>query len=94
MRRIWGILLILFLSWAFALQTGRPLAYNLTYLVTAIIVLSYLWARANVSWLQVERHTRGRRSQVGKLAEEQFEVSNRSILPKLWLEVRDHSTLP
>jgi uncharacterized protein (DUF58 family) len=94
MRRIWGILLILFLSWAFALQTGRPLAYNLAYLVTAIIVLSYLWAWANVSWVQVGRHTRGRRSQVGKLAEEQFEVSNRSILPKLWLEVRDHSTLP
>ncbi|MBC8449432.1 MAG: DUF58 domain-containing protein [Chloroflexi bacterium] len=94
MRRIWGILLILILSWAFALQTGRPLAYNLAYLVTAVIVLSYLWAWANVTWVQVGRFTRGRRSQVGKMAEEQFEVSNRSILPKLWLEVRDHSTLP
>jgi len=94
MRRFWGILFILLLSWAFALQTGRPLAYNLAYLVTAVIVLSYLWAWANVTWVQVGRFTRGRRSQVGKLAEEQFEVSNRSILPKLWLEVRDHSTLP
>ena len=94
MRRIWGILLILLLAWAFALQTGRPLAYNLAYLVTAVIVLSYLWAWANVTWVQVGRYTRGRRSQVGKLAEEQFEVNNRSRLPKLWLEVRDHSTLP
>lgn len=94
MRRLWSILLILILSWAFALQTGRPLAYNLAYLVTAVIVLSFLWAWANVTWVQVSRFTRGRRSQVGKLAEEQFEVSNRSILPKLWLEVRDHSTLP
>jgi len=94
MRRIWGILLIWLMSWVFALQTGRSLAYNLAYLVTAVIVLSYLWARANVSWVQVSRYTRGRRSQVGKLAEEQFEVSNRSRLPKLWLEVRDYSTLP
>ena len=68
MRRIWGILLILLLAWAFALQTGRPLAYNLAYLVTAVIVLSYLWAWANVTWVQVGRYTRGRRSQVGKLA--------------------------
>lgn len=94
MRRIWGILLVLLLAWAFALQTGRVLAYNLAYLVTAVIVLSYLWAWANVTWVQVARYTRGRTSQVGKLAEEQFEVSNRSRLPKLWLEVRDHSTLP
>jgi len=94
MRRIWGILLFWLLSWAFALQTGRPLAYNLAYLVTAVIILSYLWAWANVSWVRVSRYTRGRRSQVGKLAEEQFEVSNRSRLPKLWLEVRDYSTLP
>ena len=94
MRRIWGFLLICLLAWAFALQTGRPLAYNLAYLITAVIVLSYLWAKANAGWLQVSRYTRGRRSQVGKLAEEQFEVINRSPLPKLWLEVRDHSTLP
>jgi uncharacterized protein (DUF58 family) len=93
-RRNWGILLVLLLSWAFALQTGRRLAYNLAYLVTSTIVLSYLWALANVTWVNVGRYTRGRRSQVGKLAEEQFEVSNRSILPKLWLEVRDRSTLP
>jgi len=94
MRRIWGILLVLILSWAFALQTGRPLAYSLAYLVTAVIVLSYGWALSNVTWVQVGRYTRGRRSQVGKLTEEQFEVTNRSFLPKLWLEVRDHSTLP
>ena len=94
MRRIWGILRVLILSWAFALQTGRPLAYSLAYLVTAVVFLSYAWALSNVTWVQVGRYTRGRRSQVGKLTEEQLEVSNRSFLPKLWLEVRDHSTLP
>jgi uncharacterized protein (DUF58 family) len=31
---------------------------------------------------------------VGKLAEESFTVANTGFLPKVWLEVRDHSTLP
>jgi len=94
MRRYWGIVVVLLLSWAFALQTGRPLAYSLAYLVTAVVVLSFLWAWANITWVQFARFTRGRRSQVGKLAEEQFELQNRSILPKLWVEVRDYSTMP
>jgi uncharacterized protein (DUF58 family) len=94
MRRSWGLLLILILSWGFALQSGKPLAYSLAYLVTAVIVLSLVWAWANITWVHVGRFTRGRRSQVGRLAEEQFEVINRSLLPKLWLEVQDHSTLP
>lgn len=94
MRRLWGILIAWLLSLAFALNTGRELAWNIFYLLTAIIVLSALWAYANVNWVRVGRFTRARRAQVGKLAEEQFEVRNLSRLPKLWLEVRDFSTLP
>jgi len=45
-------------------------------------------------WTRVTRQTRSRRSQVGKLAEERFVVENTGPLPKLWLEVRDHSELP
>ena len=94
MRRLWGILIGWLLSLAFALNTGRELAWNIFYLLTATIVLSALWAYANVNWVRVGRYTRARRAQVGKLAEEQFEVRNLSRLPKLWLEVRDFSTLP
>ncbi len=94
MRRLWGILIGWLLSLAFALNTGRDLAWNIFYLLTATIILSALWAYANVNWVHVGRYTRARRAQVGKLAEEQFEVRNLSRLPKLWLEVRDFSTLP
>ena len=46
MRRLWGILIGWLLSLAFALNTGRELAWNIFYLLTATIVLSGLWAYA------------------------------------------------
>ncbi len=95
MKRSWLIvLLLLALVLAGALATGRRLFYNLTYLLTALIVVSYLWSRANIGRLQIIRQTSSQRSQVGQVAEERFLVRNRSFLPKLWVEVRDQSELP
>lgn len=93
-RTTWIALLIWLLSLIAALNTGRDLLYNTFYLVTILLAGSWLWAWLNINWIGLGRYTRARRSQVGKLAEEQFEVINRSRLPKLWLEIRDHSNLP
>jgi uncharacterized protein (DUF58 family) len=68
--------------------------YNLWYLLTALLIFSFVWAWSGVRWIEVERHVRTTRSQVGRMAEERLVVKNRSILPKLWIQVRDHSTLP
>jgi uncharacterized protein (DUF58 family) len=89
---------IVFVLWialaAAAIGSGRSLLYNLWYLLTALIVFSFAWAWIGVRGVEVERHTRTTRSQVGRMAEERLIVSNRIPIPKLWLEVRDHSTLP
>ncbi|HFD39177.1 MAG TPA: DUF58 domain-containing protein [Anaerolineae bacterium] len=89
---------IVFLLWlvvgAGAIGTGREVLYNLWYLLTALILFSYLWAWSGVRRVRVERQLRTPRSQVGGVVEERLLVHNRSRLPKLWLEVRDHSTLP
>lgn len=77
-----------------ATATGRQLLFRLVYLMTAILVLSFLWTIFNVYWVRLVRQTRSRRAQVGQLAEERFVVHNTGFLPKLWLEVRDVSTLP
>ena len=77
-----------------ALATGRDLFYNLTYLIAAIIVLSYLWTWASIRWVHVTRYLWAKKAEVGKTSEERFMVRNTSLLPKLWLEVRDHSDLP
>ena len=77
-----------------ALATGRDLFYNLTYLIAAILVLSYLWTWTNIHWVHVARHLWAKKAEVGKTYEERFVVRNTSLLPKLWLEIRDHSELP
>ena len=77
-----------------ALGTGRELLYNLWYLLTSLLIVSFLWAWSGIRWVKIERQVRAARSQVGKMIEERFVVKNQSILPKLWLEVLDHSTLP
>jgi uncharacterized protein (DUF58 family) len=86
------------LLWVFvgagAFGTGRDVLYNLWYLLTSLLLLSYLWAWTGIRWVDVARHTRTTRSQVGKMVEERLMVRNRSWVPKLWLEVRDQSTLP
>jgi uncharacterized protein (DUF58 family) len=89
---------IVFLLWIVvavgAIGTGRELLYNLWYLLTALLIFSFLWAWSGIRWVSVQRITRTARSQVGKIAEERLVVRNRGPIPKLWLEVFDHSTLP
>lgn len=89
---------IVFLLWivlaAVAIGSGRSLLYNLWYLLTFLIALSFVWAWLGVRGVDVERQTRTTRSQVGRMAEERLIVRNRLLIPKLWLEVRDQSTLP
>ncbi len=81
-------------TWILSFSTGSRLWYNMAYLLTAILLLSYIWAQLSTRSLTLRRYTRTRRTQVGQFAEEQLEVTNRSRFPKLWLEIEDFSTLP
>jgi uncharacterized protein (DUF58 family) len=93
-KRIWVICLLWAVVLLMALNTGRDLYYHLTYVLSSTIVLSFLWTWGSIHWLKLERQTRSRRSQVGKVVEERFAVRSTSFFPKLWLEVRDLSDLP
>jgi uncharacterized protein (DUF58 family) len=77
-----------------ALTTSQPLYDQVAYVVSLTIVISYLWAKISAGSVEFSRYAPSRRSQVGRYFEEQFTVSNTSLLPKLWLEVRDLSELP
>jgi uncharacterized protein (DUF58 family) len=76
------------------LFTGRSFFFNLAYILGGLMFLSLLWSWLSVRWINISRKTRARRAQVGRSLDEVFIVHNRSILPKLWLEIRDHSTFP
>lgn len=86
------ILLVVVTIQAFA--TGKPIFYNLTYSLFGITALSYIWAWYNLNWVDLERETLSAHAEVGKVAEERFLLRNTGRLPKLWLEVHDHSDLP
>lgn len=95
MRRNWVIIFILLVvAVVEALATARQIFFNLTYLLAAVLGVSYFWSWANLHNLHIVRHTHALRSQVGQAIEERFLVHNKSILPKLWVEVRDRSNLP
>lgn len=57
-------------------------------------LLAYLWARSLQRNLSLVREMRFGWAQVGDQLEERFTLVNRSILPALWVDVLDHSTLP
>jgi uncharacterized protein (DUF58 family) len=75
------VLALLALSLTAGLATGGRLYYR----------LSIFWA---LLFLRFSRSARTLRAQVGQIFEERFEVQNQNRFPRLWLEVRDESTLP
>ena len=88
---VFGLLLSCLIG---ALVTGRDLFYNLVYLWLAVIVIAGIWTWTGINRVRIGRHTRALRAQVGRPLEERLTVRNTSPVPKLWLEVRDHSDLP
>ncbi|MFQ5614710.1 MAG: DUF58 domain-containing protein [Anaerolineae bacterium] len=93
-ERIWLVFILWLASLVAALTTVQPIFFTLAYLFGGILAFSYLWALLNVSWVRVTRQTPSNRGQVGKFAEERFVLENTGPLPKLWIELKDHSELP
>jgi uncharacterized protein (DUF58 family) len=89
-----GVIVLAVLALVGGLITGRDLFFNLTYLLGILLIVSFAWAWSNINWVHLSRVTRTRKTQVGRPLEERFTVRNTSIIPKLWIEVRDFSTLP
>lgn len=97
LERSWIVILLWLASLVLALAVPanqKEIFFTLTYLFGGLLLFSFAWAWLNLHWARITRQTRSRRSQVGKYAEEHFIVQNTGPLPKLWLEVRDHSELP
>jgi uncharacterized protein (DUF58 family) len=94
MWRPLGILALAGLSFLAAQGTGIRLFFHLFYLLLALLALSYLWAWLNLRGLAVQRETFTNRTQVGEQARERITVRNLWPIPKLWVEVQDHSNMP
>lgn len=88
---VYGLLIVSLVS---GLLSGRTIMFTIAYALGGLLLVSLLLSWAGVSWARIRRRTHARRAQVGSEFGENFEVRNTSLLPKLWLEVLDHSTLP
>ena len=77
-----------------AVTVGLHLLYYLAYVLAAVLVAAFIWSQLNKRGLAVRRQLQPTQAQVGQVVQEIIEVENTAWLPKLWLEVRDRSTLP
>jgi len=87
-------ILLLLIALGFGLANGFSLFFRLAYLLAGLLALGYLWAWANVHWIEAVAERRTGRLEAGEVADERLTVRSKSRLPTLWLEVRDNSDLP
>jgi uncharacterized protein (DUF58 family) len=88
------VLFLLAVSLVAGAVTGQPLYYRLSYLWALLLIGSWIMSWLSLRGVQVRRTARTLRSQVGQVFEERYEIFNTSRLPRLWIEVRDESSLP
>lgn len=94
-RRTLSILVVIIaLSIFVASATAFWLLFRLAYVLALAIPLAWVIAWWNTRHLEAHVERRTSRSQVGQHAVEIIEVRNHDILPKVWIEVEDPSTMP
>lgn len=89
-----GIALLAIVSFVAAQGTGIRIFFHLSYVLVALLLVSYAWAWLNLRGIELEREISTQRAQVGDFARERVTVINRWPLPKLWVELRDGSDMP
>src|SRR5436305_12996046 len=92
--RPWQAILLIIVLFFFAVSSGWSVLYKLTYVMVTLFGLSWLWARYSLRKLTFHRNTTTGRVQVGEVFEERLMLDNTSILPKLWVQIADGSSLP
>jgi uncharacterized protein (DUF58 family) len=88
------VLALLALSLIAGLATGGKLYYRLSVFWALLFFGAWIWSAFSLRGLKFSRSARTLRAQVGQIFEEKFEVQNQNRIPRLWLDIRDESTLP
>ena len=92
--RPWQAILLILVLLFFAISSGWSPLYKLSYVLLTLFILSWVWARYSLRKLVFHRNTTSGRVQVGETFEERLMLDNISVLPKLWVQIVDGSTLP
>lgn len=91
-----AFLLALATAVLYFLATGSNLEilYRLANLSLLVLVASYAWTQVSLRKVKLERKLQSPRSQVGDRLRETLTLANGSRLPRPWVAVYDHSSLP
>ena len=89
--RAMAVVLALF---AAAEYTGWPVLDQALGAVIAVLVVAAIWSAVSLGGIAVRRDLDADRAQAGDLLTERLTIWNRSRVPKWWLEITDHSSLP
>src|SRR5579871_5312551 len=92
--RPWQLALLILLLWVMAFSLGWKPFWILAWALTVAFALSVAWLQWSTRGLKFTRSALGGRAQVGERIEERLALENHSIMPKLWVQVADGSTLP
>src|SRR5437588_5153923 len=92
--RPWQAIILIILLAFFAISSGWHVLYILTYVLLSLLVLSWLWARYSLRKMVFRRTASSGRVQVGETFDERLMLDNVGVMPKLWVQIADGSTLP
>ncbi|MFT3894535.1 MAG: DUF58 domain-containing protein [Anaerolineales bacterium] len=88
------VFLILLVGAIGTVVNGAVFYVRLLYIGVLLIAIAWLMTYLSLRGLRVDRQSRNQRGSVGDIFEEHFEIYNASLLPKLWVEIANESTVP
>ena len=88
-RRTLILLALLVVPLFYAISTGFDFLYTLLYAILLLFAVGASWAWVNLQGLDIRVTRSGDRGQVGGYLEGRVTVTNRTVIPKSWLEVTE-----
>src|SRR2546421_8420429 len=92
--RPWQVIILIIVLAFLAVSSGWRELYLLTYVLITMFILSWLWTRYSLRKMAFRRTAGVGRVQVGETFDERLMLDNISVMPKLWVQIADGSTLP
>ena len=92
--RPWQVIILIIVLAFLAVSSGWRVLYLLTYVLLTLFILSWFWTRYSLRKMVFRRTASVGRVQVGETFDERLMLDNLSVMPKLWVQIADGSTLP
>jgi uncharacterized protein (DUF58 family) len=88
------IAIILIVGCVGVLVTGAAMYTRLVLAALLIVAISWLWSLSALYGIRISRSARSLKASVGDVLEENFEITNPTFFPRLWLEIANETPLP